>query len=79
MGDAAGECPEGLHFLRLAELAFQLLPLRDVAGRGENADHRAGIVPVDGGIVKDRGDAAVSMANFEGIIANKTFPSKTFR
>ena len=32
MGDAAGEAPDSIHFLRLAKLLFELAPVGDIFG-----------------------------------------------
>ena len=39
MGDAAGQPPDGLHFLSVAELVFEFLALRHVTKRHHRAQH----------------------------------------
>jgi len=70
VGDPAGERAQGLHLLGLAELGFEFLPLGDVARGRKDAHHGSRLIPVDRGVVKDRGNAVVPVADIERIVTD---------
>src|SRR5207245_8198391 len=70
MGDAAGQPPDGLHFLSVAELVFEFLALRHVTKRHHRAQHLPLLITSGGADVLDRETCPILFPeNFVGHMA----------